>query len=123
MRFKSIAAALLAFAFGVSPSLAQGPAAPTPAPAPGVTAALAPEPAAQLTKADVDAWLDGFMPYALSSGGIAGAVVVVVKDGQVLTERGFGYADVAARTPVDPLRTLFRPGSVSKTLTWTAVMQ
>ncbi len=57
------------------------------------------------------------------SGDIPGAVVVVVKDGQVLTERGYGYADVAKRTPVDPALTLFRPGSVSKLLTWTAVMQ
>ena len=63
------------------------------------------------------------MPYALHTGDIAGAVVAVVKDGQVLTERGFGYADVANRTPVDPKLTLFRPGSVSKLLTWTAVMQ
>ena len=72
---------------------------------------------------DVDAWLDGYMPYAMETGDIAGAVVVVVKDGQVLTERGFGYADVAKRMPVDPSATLFRPGSVSKLFTWTAVMQ
>ena len=31
----------------------------------------------ELTQADVDAWLDGFMPYAIDSGDIAGAVVVV----------------------------------------------
>jgi CubicO group peptidase (beta-lactamase class C family) len=78
---------------------------------------------AELTKTDVDAWLDGFMPYAIESGDIAGAVVVVVKDGQVLTQRGFGYADLAKRTPVDPATTLFRTGSVSKLTTWTAVMQ
>src|SRR5581483_7570422 len=30
---------------------------------------------------------------------------------------------VDRRTPVDPERTLFRPGSVSKLFTWTAVMQ
>jgi CubicO group peptidase (beta-lactamase class C family) len=96
------------------------PAAPTTAPA----AAPAPAPvAAPLTAQDVNAWLDGYMPYALRTGDIAGAVVVVVKDGQVLTERGFGFSDVAKRTPVDPKLTLFRPGSVSKLLTWTAVMQ
>ena len=76
-----------------------------------------------LTKADVDAWLDGLMPFALGKTGIPGAVVVVVKDGQVLTQRGFGFSDLAKRTPVDPARTLFRPGSISKLFTWTAVMQ
>jgi len=78
---------------------------------------------AQLTKTDVDAWLDGFMPYAIESGDIAGAVVVVVKDGEVLTQRGFGYADIEKRTPVDPETTMFRTGSISKLTTWTAVMQ
>lgn len=77
----------------------------------------------KLTKEDVDTWLDGFMPYALLSGDIAGAVVVVVKDGKVLTARGFGYADVKKRRPVDPEKTLFRVGSVSKLFTWSAVMQ
>src|SRR5580700_6123937 len=77
----------------------------------------------QLTQSDADAWLDGFMPYTLESNDIAGATVVIVKDGQVLTQRGFGYADVAARKPVDPATTMFRAGSISKLFTWTAVMQ
>ncbi|HET9475470.1 MAG TPA: serine hydrolase [Steroidobacteraceae bacterium] len=76
-----------------------------------------------LTKADVDVWLDGFLPYALRTGDIPGAVVTIVKDGQILTARGFGFADREKRTPVDPERTLFRPGSVSKLVTWTAAMQ
>ena len=76
-----------------------------------------------LTADDVNAWLDGYLPYALHTGDIAGAVVAVVKDGQIVTERGYGYSDVAKRTPVDPKFTLFRPGSVSKLVTWTAVMQ
>jgi len=79
--------------------------------------------AAALTADDVNAWLDGYMPYALHTGDIAGAVVAVVKDGQIVTERGYGFSDVAKRTPVDPKLTLFRPGSVSKLVTWTAVMQ
>ena len=76
-----------------------------------------------LGRADLEAWLDGLMPYSLQTGDVAGAVVVVVKGGQVLLQKGYGYADVAARTPVDPQRTLFRAGSVAKLVTDTAVMQ
>jgi CubicO group peptidase (beta-lactamase class C family) len=76
-----------------------------------------------LTADDLNTWLDGYMPYAISKGDIPGAVVVVVKDGQVLTERGYGYADLAKKTKVDPKTTLFRPGSISKLFTWTALMQ
>ncbi|MXO60356.1 serine hydrolase [Altererythrobacter salegens] len=77
----------------------------------------------ELTAADLETWLDGYMPYALERGKIAGAVVIAVKDGKPLVEKGYGFADVAARRPVDPATTLFRPGSISKLLTWTAVMQ
>lgn len=95
-------------------------AASAPAATPVVPALVGPH---ELNKTDVDAWLDGYMPYALARGDIAGAVVVVVKDGQVLTQRGYGFSDVEKRTPVSPETTLFRPGSVSKLFTWTAVMQ
>ncbi|WP_338241247.1 serine hydrolase domain-containing protein [Aurantiacibacter hainanensis] len=78
---------------------------------------------AQLDQADVEAWLDGFLPYALARGEIAGAVVVVVEGDTTVTQKGYGFADVAERQPVDPETTLFRPGSVSKLITWTAVMQ
>jgi CubicO group peptidase (beta-lactamase class C family) len=76
-----------------------------------------------LSSADLEDWLDGYFPYALHAADIAGAVVVVVKDGQVLLEKGYGYADFDKRTPVDPKSTLFRWGSTSKLFTWTAVMQ
>lgn len=115
------------------PLLAQdAPVPPTampPAPTATLPAVAAPtatdasSAAPVLTREDVGAWLDGFMPYALANGDIAGAVVVVVKDGQVLVQKGYGYADLATRAPVVPDATLFRPGSVSKLFTWTAVMQ
>jgi CubicO group peptidase (beta-lactamase class C family) len=76
-----------------------------------------------LTAADAQAWLEGFFPYALAQGDIAGAAVVIVKDGEVLALRGYGHADVAAGIRVYPARTLFRTGSVGKLFTWTAVMQ
>jgi CubicO group peptidase (beta-lactamase class C family) len=79
--------------------------------------------ARELTRPDLEAWLDGFMPFALRRSDVAGAVVVVVRDGGVLLQKGYGFADRETGTPVYPERTLFRPGSVSKLVTWTAVMQ
>jgi len=83
----------------------------------------APPASHSLVREDLEAWLDGYMPYALRRGDVAGAVVVVVKGGEVLLEKGYGYADRATHRPVDPQNTLFRPGSISKLFTWTAVMQ
>lgn len=88
--------------------------------APEVAMETAPK---RLSREDLAAWLEGYMTYALPRNGIAGAVVVVVQDGEVLLQQGYGYADVGKEQPVDPARTLFRPGSVSKLVTWTAVMQ
>jgi CubicO group peptidase (beta-lactamase class C family) len=124
MRIRSIVAALAgALLFGAG-ATAQVPAETKPKPiAPAEKAPVTPAPTPSLDKADVDGWLDGFMPYAISSGDVAGAVVVVVKDGQILTEKGYGYADIKSKRKVDPAKTLFRPGSVSKLFVWTAVMQ
>jgi CubicO group peptidase (beta-lactamase class C family) len=76
-----------------------------------------------LERADLEAWLDGMVPYALKAGDMAGAVVVVVKDGAVLLEKGYGYADVSKKLRMDPEQTMVRIGSTSKLFTWTAVMQ
>jgi CubicO group peptidase (beta-lactamase class C family) len=76
-----------------------------------------------LTAQDLSAFLDGFMPLALARGDVAGGVVSVVKDGKVLFAKGYGYADLAKRTPVVADRTLFRIGSTSKLFAWTAVMR
>ncbi len=77
----------------------------------------------QLTKEDLEAFFDGFIPIELQRDDIAGAVVMVVKDGKVFFAKGYGYSDVKNKKPVSVDATLFRPGSISKTFTWTAVMQ
>ena len=77
----------------------------------------------ELTATDLEAFLDGLIPLQIERDDIAGAVVAVVKDGNVLFEKGYGYADVARKIPVSPQTTLFRPGSISKLFTWTSVMQ
>lgn len=74
-------------------------------------------------RADVEGFVDGVMESLLASKPAAGAVVAIVKDGRVLLAKGYGYRDVAQRVPVDADRTLFRPASIGKLFTWTAVMQ
>ncbi len=78
--------------------------------------------APEMTAVDVEAFLDGLVPYQLEREDIAGAVISIVKDGEVLFAGGYGYADTAKKSPVTP-DSLFRPGSISKLFTWTAVMQ
>jgi CubicO group peptidase (beta-lactamase class C family) len=68
-------------------------------------------------------FFDGLMTDHLRSNHVAGAVVAVVKDGKPVFSKGYGYADYAHKRPVSPDSTLFRIGSISKTFTWTAVMQ
>jgi CubicO group peptidase (beta-lactamase class C family) len=54
---------------------------------------------------------------------VPGLAVSVVKDGQIVFEKGYGYANLEKQLPVDPRTTYMEPGSVSKLFTWTAVMQ
>jgi CubicO group peptidase (beta-lactamase class C family) len=77
----------------------------------------------ELTAQDLEAFLDGVVPFQLESADIAGATISVVKDGKLLFAKGYGYADYEKKKPVSAQETLFRPGSVSKLFTWTAVMQ
>ncbi len=77
----------------------------------------------ELTASDAEAFLDGVLPLQLAREDIAGATVIIVKDGKILFEKGYGFADVKEKKPVSPAETLFRPGSISKLFTWTAVMQ
>jgi len=109
-----------------SPALKNVPATTPIAPSPPKEEAppIAPAPAAHTLDADdLHAWLDGLLPYSMQRGDIAGGVIAVVKDGKVLFQKGYGYADVEKRTPIDAAKTLIRPGSTSKLFTWTAVMQ
>ncbi len=73
--------------------------------------------------AELEAFVDGMMAVQLENKHVAGAVISVVKDGELFFAKGYGYADVENRLPVDPERSLFRIGSISKLFTWISVMQ
>src|SRR5512141_299574 len=73
--------------------------------------------------AEMEAFIDKLLKHEMDENHIAGAAVAVVKDGKLFFTKGYGYADLENKIPVDPEQTIFRIGSVSKTFTWTAVMQ
>jgi CubicO group peptidase (beta-lactamase class C family) len=104
---------------------AQNPTQETPTvkETPAITPPVPASSSAELSAKDLEAFLDGVMPLQLKREDIAGAVIVIVKDGSILFSKGYGYADVAKRKPVSVEDTLFRPGSISKLFTWTSVMQ
>jgi CubicO group peptidase (beta-lactamase class C family) len=65
---------------------------------------------------------DKTIPDLMRKYGIPGGAVAVVRDGKLIYARGFGYADVENRTPVQP-DALFRIASVSKPITGVAIMK
>ena len=117
------ATAFAVFAQGPAPSPSPLISLPTPPPAKAAATPSQPSPPPAFTRQDFESFLDALIPSQLQNRNIAGAVVSVVKDGQVLFTKGYGYADVEAKKPVLADETLFRPGSISKLFTATAVMQ
>jgi len=103
------------------------PTAPSPAvraqPAGQKTPPAVPAATHALEADDLQAFFDGIVPMQLERSDIAGASVLVMKDGDVLLKKGYGYADDKKKTPVDPVTTIFRLASISKLFTWTSVMQ
>ena len=73
--------------------------------------------------AALEAFFDGIFAVQLAGNKVPGAEVVVVSDGQILFSKGYGYADLENKVPMVPGITLHRPGSNSKLVIWTAVMQ
>ena len=65
---------------------------------------------------------DQIIPDLMRKYGIPGGAVAVLRDGKLVYARGFGYADVEHKTPVQP-DALFRIASVSKPITGVAIMK
>ena len=123
---RSFGSGILVFTLLCSVSFAQKPKTNPLAPKaerPSQATEHVPSVGHELTQGDLEAFLDGMMPLQLAREDIAGAVISVVKDGKVFFAKGYGYSDVAKRTPVSADSTLFRPGSISKLFNWTAIMQ
>lgn len=108
------------------PVAASTPAAPAVSAAKPATPALPGArlaPSQPLPPAELEAFVDGLVKDAMQRDHIAGVTVSVVQNGQVALKKGYGLASLNPARPVDPDRTLFRIGSISKTFTWIAVMK
>lgn len=120
-----LALSILLPAFALSPQVPTPPKTVPDAALPEAKPAVTPPaPVAHpLEKADVEAFFDGLVPLQMERSDVAGATVLVVKDGQEILKKGYGYSDVTKKSAVDPATTMFRLASISKLFTWVSVMQ
>jgi CubicO group peptidase (beta-lactamase class C family) len=77
----------------------------------------------QVAQAEFEQFLDELIQPRLDKGVLSNVSVALVYHNKLVVSRGYGFADQAAAQKLDPTQHLIRPGSVSKLLTWTAVMQ
>ncbi len=107
---------------GLLVATASGACGKDPSPlAPPVTAASADVPISGAAVPGMESY-DQNIAGLMRKYGIPGGAVAVLRDGKLIYARGFGYADVASRTPVQP-DALFRVASVSKPITGVAIMR
>lgn len=73
--------------------------------------------------AELEAFIDGLVKPMMATNASPSGTVAIRKGGELIFAKGYGYQDLDEQIPVDPARTLFRPGSTSKLFTWISVMQ
>ncbi len=122
---------------GQPPAPAPTALPPKPAPPPAPAKPLAPPPPAlalpaaapppvrgqPIAAGDLQAFVDGQVARALSTDHVAGVVVSVVQNGQLVMEKGYGRASLDPAKAMDPRATLVRLGSASQTFTWIAALK
>lgn len=98
LSFATLLAILGTAALGTSAQAPVAPKSPAAAAA-AATVPATPNQAHPLTADDLEAFSDGIFPLQLERSDIAGASVLVMKDGNVLYEKGYGFADLKSSTP------------------------
>jgi CubicO group peptidase (beta-lactamase class C family) len=85
-----------------------------------VSATAQPEPT---DPKEVERFLDSFVPGQMEQHHVPGAAFVLVRDGEVLFSKGYGYADLEHKTLMSPDKTIPRVWSVSKTFAFVVLMR
>lgn len=89
----------------------------------GLVYAQSPDGQAGIDPVKLEPFTDGVVSSYMRKDKLPGVTLAIVKDGEVVLLKGYGIAGVNPERKVDPLTTLFRIASISKTFVWTAVMQ
>lgn len=72
---------------------------------------------------ELSKFLDSFVPDLMRDEHIPGAVLAFVQNGKLILSRGFGYSNLEQKQHVNPAKTIFPIGSISKVFTATALVQ
>ncbi|MEM1036746.1 MAG: serine hydrolase domain-containing protein [Pseudomonadota bacterium] len=73
--------------------------------------------------AELFADIEALVEAKMDEEKLPGVAVILVKEGQTIFSRGYGYADYFEQTPVSPDDSVFRIGSITKPLTALGIMK
>lgn len=76
-----------------------------------------------LSVENIETWADREFNAAYENGKFSAAALAVVQDGKLVFSRGYGYEDIATKTPMDPANSRVRVCSTTKLYVATALMQ
>lgn len=65
--------------------------------------------------------VDAILNALVNEKKVPGLAITILKDGKTLFQKGYGYADLENKTPINPTESLFRIASVSKPIAATAL--
>ena len=80
-------------------------------------------PATNLNPIAIEQWADDTFGKMLAEHRISALAISVTHDDDIIFKKGYGYADWASKSPVDPDTSQFRIGSLTKTFFGTAIAQ
>jgi len=109
----------LTVALSAVAGVARGQAPPASPPHPVTAAPLR----GAIDSLGLASFVDTLISAQMAKENIPGAVFLLVQNGRVVYQRGYGFANVARSQRVDPEKTIWRIGSISKVFTATALVQ
>jgi len=87
-----------------------------------VTTNIMPQPSSTKETTSIKQLIDSKIPSIIEKNNVPGMAVAIIENGQVIYERGYGYADVAKNIEISRI-TGFNIGSISKLFTAWGIMK